>query len=73
MGNTDTKELVKEILYDLQVACFKNQIVDTIFHYPVPVTTVYDYLISRVGLTQKEFDELTEEAMKECNLIQQRF
>ena len=73
MDNTDTKELVKEILYDLQVACFKNQIVDTIFHYPVPVTTLYDYLISRVGLTQKEFDELTEEAMKECNLIQQRF
>ena len=69
MGNTDTKELVKEILYDLQVACFKNQIVDTIFHYPVPVTTLYDYLISRVGLTQKEFDELTEEAMKECNLL----
>ena len=69
MGNTDTKELVKEILYDLQVACFKNQIVDTIFHYPVPVTTLYDYLIARVGLTQKEFDELTEEAMKECNLL----
>ena len=69
MGNTDTKELVKEILYDLQVACFKNQIVDTIFHYPVPVTTLYDYLISRVGLTQKEFDELTEEAMKECSLL----
>lgn len=69
MNNIDTKELVKEILYDLQVACFKNQIVDTIFHYPVPVTTLYDYLISIVGLTQKEFDELTEEAMKECNLL----
>ena len=69
MNNIDTKELVKEILYDLQVACFKNQIVDTIFHYPVLVTTLYDYLISIVGLTQKEFDELTEEAMKECNLL----
>ena len=52
MGNTDTKELVKEILYDLQVACFKNRIGDSIFHYPVPVTTLYEYLISRVGLTQ---------------------
>lgn len=63
------KELAKEILYDLQIACFKNQIVDTIFHYPVPVTTLYDYIIARTGITQEEFDNLTEKAMKECNLL----
>lgn len=64
----ETKELAKEILYDLQIACFKNQIVDTIFHYPVSTTTLYDYIIAKTGITQKEFDELTEKAMKECDL-----
>ena len=29
--------LIGEIL---QIACFKDQIVDTIFHYPVPLTTL---------------------------------
>lgn len=65
----EIKELAKEILYDLQIACFKNQIVDTIFHYPVLVTTLYDYIIARTGITQEEFDDLTEKAMKECNLL----
>lgn len=66
----NAKELAKEVLYDLQIACFKNQIVDTIFHYPVPLTTLYDYLICRTGITQKEFDDLTEKAMQECGLLE---
>lgn len=67
----NTKELAKEVLFDLQIACFKNQIVDTIFHYPVPLSTLYDYLISKTGITQKEFDDLTERAMQECGLLKE--
>ena len=57
------KELIREVLVDLQIACFKNQIVDTIYHYPAPFSTLYDYLLTVGKFTQKEFDELTEEAM----------
>lgn len=59
------KLLAIDILRDLQIACFKNQIIDTIFHYPVPTTTLYDYIISICNISQKEFDELTDDAMKE--------
>lgn len=68
MDKTNIKEFAKEILYDLQIACFKNQIVDTIFHYPAPFSTMYDYIITVAEITQEEFNELTEKAMQECNL-----
>ena len=67
----DVKELITEILIDLQVACFKNQIVDTIFHNPVGLSTLYDYLLTVGKFTQEEFDNLTEEAMRIAGLLEE--